>query len=375
MMIPLIWPSLRIGAGNWIVVVVVAVAALSGCRPQSPGIMETGDLAELPSDEQLKQQIDDAIDFTYHKRHLNLRDHAAWQIIHGTVAFGRDFQVENDGQLVSAVDYVLAGGQMNGWEFQPGDMLGGRRGLRSVLQAGSKTGQGHPDQWLGYLSGCGLPPDQTIIVGGLTYTLEDLITQVEADVPNHTDSQEYSWTLMALSAYRPSDYEWTARDGKQWSIPRLVEIEAKQDLKGSACGGSHRLVGLTLALNRHLEQGGKIEGAWKLADDKIHEAVELARKYQNTNGSFSTHYFERPGTSPDLAESLGTTGHTLEFLVLALNDDEVKQDWVKRAVAYLCDVFHRTQSVSLECGALYHSAHGLVLYRERQYGPRAFAVK
>jgi hypothetical protein len=206
-------------------------------------------------------------------------------------------------------------------------------------------------------------------VDGATYDLEDLVRQVEWDVPRNA-TQEYSWTLMGLTTYRPSHYQWTASDGQAWSIARLVEIEAGQDLNTSACGGSHRLVGLTLAVNRHLTQGGKLEGAWKLADERIQQAIATAREYQNPDGSFSANYFQRPGIAPDLAQALGTTGHTLEFLVLALDEQQVREEWVRRAAAFLASAFQRTQHVSLECGALYHAAHGLVLYRQRLFGPR-----
>jgi hypothetical protein len=37
-------------------------------------------------------------------------------------------------------------------------------------------------------------------------------------------------------------------------------------------------------------------------------------------------------------------------------------------------MFRATQDYPLECGGLYHSAHGLVLYRERMFGPRDYAI-
>ena len=81
---------------------------------------------------------------------MNGRDHAAWQVVHGIEAFGRDLPIEHDGQVSSALDYLLAGGVLKGWMVRPGD-----KGVISIIEAGSKTGQGHPDQWLGYMSQCG----------------------------------------------------------------------------------------------------------------------------------------------------------------------------------------------------------------------------
>ena len=39
--------------------------------------------------------------------------------------------------------------------------------------------------------------------------------------------------------------------------------------------------------------------------------------------------------------------------------------WVQRAAEHMCELFRNTRDVPLECGALYHAAHGLVLFRER----------
>jgi len=348
---------------------------LVGCAPSVDKAkpVPSADAAPLPDDDVLRQRLDHALDLVYRDRRLNARVHAAWQIVHGAVAFGRAFPMEKDGQVVSAVDYLLAGGTLQGWNLQPGDTLGDRQGLRAVVEAGSKTGQGHYDQWLGYLSGCGLPVDQEIVVGEKKYTLADLMAQIEWDVPRNLD-REFSWTLMGLTTYHPTSYSWMASDGQTWSIEKLVTIEAEHDLSNSACGGAHRLCGLTLALNRHLAQGGAETGGWLLAKDRIAESLRKSREYQNSDGSLSSNYVQRPGRSADLSENLGATGHIFEFIVLAEPDSEIRADWIKRAALFLCGVIERTKDVSLECGALYHGVHGLVVYRERLFGPRDFSL-
>jgi hypothetical protein len=356
----------------------VVLAILVGCsRSGEMRASSPLDAIEKPApvdDAEVQRRVDHALDLAYKYRRLNVRDHAAWQIVHGAVAFGRAFPMEKDGKIVSAVDYLLAGGTMKGWDLQPGDMLGGRQGLRAVLEQGSKVGQGHYDQWLGYLSGCNLAPDQPIVVGDRTFTVADLMAQVEWDVPRNVD-REFSWTIMGLTTYHPTDYSWTASDGKKWTIEQLVQIEAEQDLGTSACGGAHRLCGLTLALNRHLQQGGKVTGGWELAQAKIDDSLQKAREFQNSDGSLSSNYLRRPGRSADLSENLGATGHVLEFVVLTVPDSEIREEWIKRAALFMCDVLERTKDIPLECGALYHAVHGLVIYRERLFGPREFSLE
>jgi hypothetical protein len=127
-----------------------------------------------------------------------------------------------------------------------------------------------------------------------------------------------------------------------------------------------------MAVNHRLAEGGALTGGWKMADEFIRKSADIARKYQNPNGSFSSNYFMRPGMSDDLANALSTTGHTLEFLTYALTDEEIRQPWVQRAVERLCEMFEATKDYPLECGGLYHSVHGLAIYRERLFGPRSY---
>ena len=339
--------------------------------------------AKLPSsDEELRQMLDDVIEHGYYHRHLNTREHAAWQILHGALAYGRAFLMRDDeGRLVRAVDYLLEGGRMKGWRMQPGErnLPGGRRGLSAVMEQGTGTGQGHADQWLAVLAQCNLTPEQTIKVRGEEFTIADFLAQSQWDVyDSQKTADEWSWTLIGLTTYWPLDKEWEAAGG-ECSLERLMQFEAGEQfdhVRAAACGGTHRLIGMTMALNRYIEkQGDPAQDAtdgWGVARDRVDEAVKLSKAYQQSDGSFSQEYFFRASHSQDLEERLGTTGHTLEFLTLALTDEQLKEDWVTRAVVHLCKVFNNTKDVDLECGKLYHAMHGLVLYRQRRFGPIDF---
>lgn len=313
-----------------------------------------------PIDEQqLKQRLDDAIAFTQ-RRYLNADQNNAWQIVHGILAFGPDLKMHANGQLVSALDFFFKGGKVNGWTLRPGD-----HGLEAVLEAGTKAGQGHEDQWLGYMSQLGLPPDQPIVVGDRTFKLSDLITQAQWDI---YPGMEATWTLMGLTSYLPLDTRWTAKDGQEWTIDRVVAQEAAQNLNESPCGGSHRMYGLALAMNQYLAQGNKPQGAWLAAEKKIAQAIADARQYQQPNGLFSTSYFARSGNSPDIALQMNTSGHVFEFLAMATSDQQLREPWMTRAASALCGLFEETKEMSVECASLYHGAHGLIVYRQRRFG-------
>ncbi len=350
--------------------ILVALASCLGCG--SPAQNDTELSPPTLADDELLRRLDAALDATYERR-LSIEQHAAWQILHGALAYGQEFRVEKDGQRIFAIEHLLNGGQMSGWTVEVVKHADGSRGLRAQMAPGTKQGQGHWDQWLAILAQCGLPPSQTIRVGEEELTIAEYIRQVQRDVPRNLD-REFSWTLIGLTTYLRTDAEWTDSAGKSWTIAELVEVEADYPIGEGACGGTHRLIGLSMALNRHLAQEGLIEGPWASADERVREAIERARRYQNSDGSFSSNYLDSGAPSADLAEKLGTTGHVLEFLALAMTEEQLREPWVKRAALRLCEIFDKTRDLPLECGALYHAAHGLALYRERLFGSRKYAT-
>jgi len=315
----------------------------------------------------LCRRIDAALAHARDSRRLDASVHGAWQVVHGILAFGRDFPLRHDGTDSAALDYLLDGGRLTGWNLRAGSP-----GVVALLEEGSNTGQGHPDQWLGYLSQCGrqgIPRDTKLMVGKKTYTVNDLLTQAQADI---RPGQEATWTLMALSAYLPPDAHWTASDGSKWSTERVVEMEADADIVSSACGGAHRLYGLVFALKKHLATTGRepdqLSGGWAAAQEVIDECIDRARRFQQADGSFSVHSFERPGTSADVFAKLSATGHIFEVLSVALDDERLAEPWVTRAADRLVTLLEQTSDVDVECGALYYAAHGLLLYRDRVCG-------
>jgi hypothetical protein len=146
-------------------------------------------------------------------------------------------------------------------------------------------------------------------------------------------------------------------------------MEAENDLSASACGGAHRLYGLVLALKKHLAAAGtpreQLTGGWANAADVIDDAVERAREFQQADGSFSIHSFDRAGTSADVFAKVSATGHVFEVIVAALDDRRLAEPWVTRAAERLVTLLEQTDDIDLECGGLYHAAHGLLLYRQR----------
>lgn len=324
----------------------------------------------LPADmTSLCQRIDAILVHTRDNRLLDTSTHGAWQVVHGILAFGKDFPLRHDNTVSPALDYLLGGGKIKGWVLRPSTL-----GIRAIVEGGSTTAQGHPDQWLGYLSqygiaACGAAPvslETKIIVADRTFTVADLLAQSQADI---VAGQEATWTLMALSTYLDHDEEWISHDGEHWTIERVVEMEIDHDIFSSACGGAHRLYGLITALKHYMAatntEWGALHGVWGRAADIIDNCIERARYFQQADGSFSIHAFERPGYSSDVFINLGSTGHVFEVVATAVDPVRLHEPWITRAADRLVTLLEQTADIDVECGALYHAIHGLAIYKHR----------
>src|SRR3954451_21568552 len=158
-------------------------AATASATPVNGGTAKSADGAKLPGDDELLRQIEEALEYTFDRRRLSVGpsadDQAAWQIIHGALAYKREFLVNDGARDISAVEYILTGGKMKGLDLRRGDLLDEatkRYGIATVV-AEDKMGQGHADQWLGYLSDCHLPLDEPIVVEGEKHAIADYIDQ------------------------------------------------------------------------------------------------------------------------------------------------------------------------------------------------------
>ncbi|MFM8890714.1 MAG: hypothetical protein ACKOTB_03650, partial [Planctomycetia bacterium] len=259
-----------------------------GCSPPAAGhALRRAEAGSAPAADHrsLCSRIDAALAHARDGRRLDAGVHGAWQVVHGILAFGPEFPLVHGGMESPALGYLLGGGQLAGWQLRPGT-----RGVFATIEPGSTTAQGHPDQWLGYLSQCGLhgiPRDTRLLLGGREFTVSDMLTQAQADI---RPGQEATWTLMALAAYLPPDASWTAADGQRWTTERVVRMEADADIHTSACGGAHRLYGLACALRKMVAtlpgRPDRLTGGWAAAADVLDECVERARLFQQPDGSF-----------------------------------------------------------------------------------------
>ena len=308
--------------------------------------------------EDLPQLINDAVSITS-RRYLTADVHTPWQIMHGLLALRDEYKIKVGDEKVSALNWLTERRFYKGQPIVEHTPYGGRFHTFTEPYAF----EGHPNQFLAIATMSELSVDFAFntTVGGQV-TIQDMINHAKADV---NDREEITWTLWALSRYLPVDSEWISAAGEPWSIERLVQIQTYANPDEAACGGTHGLFALSLARNSYLSTGKPLRGIWLEADQKIKRFIAKSKSLQNPDGTFSTEYFKGPGESSDFGKRIATSGHILEFLMVAAQDDQLQQEWMQKAIFAVANDLVENRREAADCGPLYHALHALVLYRQR----------
>ena len=267
----------------------------------------------------------------YYPRHQNTRDNSPWEVMHAIIAYGVDTQLFKDGPTGEKVNAI--GWTCYNYPLRNEQMLFVNRGK---LDARRGPGlQGHYGQFLAILAQSHLKSDYPLYVQGKSFTLADLIEHEKATC---VAGEELTFKLIALMHYLDSDETWTSQDGQEWSIQKLVREELKQPIRGAACGGTHRLMGFSYAVNKRIQRGKPVVGQFERARVFVQDYHRYTFSLQNADGSFSTEWFVRRGDSPDIDRRLKTSGHILEWIGFSVSDEELRDPRMIKAVDYVATI-------------------------------------
>jgi hypothetical protein len=299
----------------------------------------------------------------YQRRPLNTAQHTPWEVMHGFIAFGVPTQVRVGGpagDLVNAIGWSNMGGRCRGQAMLTvaDDHITALKGIGV---------QGHAAQYLAILAQCRVAANSPIVLGPREFTVADL---VEEEKLACREKSELTFALIALAHYLPTDTTWTSRDGIEWSLAKLMEEEIVQTIRGAACGGTHRLFGLSYGCQRRKRATGSLDGVYLRADKYVRDYQHFAlTKLQNKDGSFSTEWFKYSADRrDDIDRKIQTTGHILEWLVASIDQERLYDPRIVAATEFLADALAREPSRAWKIGPLGHALHALNIYQERAWG-------
>ena len=294
----------------------------------------------------------------YFEQREDVSRRSPWGIMHALIAFGVDTDVLVNGQRVNAIGWLCWNGAGRGQK-----MLYVRDGQLRVRRGPGH--QGHDGQLLAMLAQSRVKKTYAVKVGDHEFTVADLI---EYEKRTCRTRSELTFKLIGLSYYLASDETWKNETGEDWSVERLIKEELKQPVVGAACGGTHRMMGLSYAVRMRERRGEKFSGQWTRAKKFVDDFHEYTLKLQNENGSFSTSWFAQRGDSGDIDRYLVTTGHILEWLVYSLPEDQLRDKRVVKSVNFLVDLLLENRDRTWNVGPKGHALHALVLYDQRVFG-------
>lgn len=299
----------------------------------------------------------------YYLHPFNTRDRSPWEMIHAALSYelySRVLQGGPDGKPVSAIGWVCFNQPCRNIKLMYVDEKGDFH-----VRVGPAL-QGHHGQLLAILAQCDVSSEYPMFIDGHELRIKDLVVQ---EMKTCYPRSELTFKLIGLMHYLDSDTQWVNDQGMQWNLRKLVAEELRQPLRGAACGGTHRLSGLTLAYKARQRRGEPVDGEYLQARRYIAQHQLYAYRMQNPDGSFSTNWFQGRENENDIDRKLKTTGHILEWLLYSATDRELNSPRTTRAVIFLTNLMYSNRYHDWEAGPLGHALHALVLYDRMKFGP------
>ncbi|MCA9166239.1 MAG: hypothetical protein KDB23_01165 [Planctomycetales bacterium] len=307
----------------------------------------------------LRRPIEQALQ-THVQARLNTADDSCWSIMHSFLAWGPATEINVGGprgQRSNAIRWLAQNQACGGRRlfFLDQDHLRGREGPGY---------QGHPAQFLAMLAQCNIDPNLPMSVGGRNFTVKDLIREEQMTC---SADAELTFKLIGLSHYLGTDASWVSHQGVPWTMERVLQLEMSQPVNGAACGGTHRLMSISFAVQARKRTGQPLTGTWARAEKYIRDYHRYTYSLQNSDGSFSSDWFKRRTDRGDLDRRVQTTGHILEWLVYSLPNEALYDAQVVRAVNFLANSLVQHRYHDFEVGPKYHAIRALRLYHQRVF--------
>ncbi len=285
-------------------------------------------------------------------------ERSPWAVMHAMLPFGVEGEIIVGNRRVNSIQWMCYNGTCRTQKlFTPAG-----RYFRPNVGGGV---QGHEGQFLAMLAQSQVSASYPIVVGQNKYSVTDLIRY---EMATCREKDELTFKLIGLSYYIDTEQIWLTDKRNRWNIGKLVQEELAQPINGAACGGTHRLMGLTFAVKQRKAEGRPIDGHFARADRYVKDFVDYAWKLQNPDGSFSTNWFESRGNDSNMERKVQTTGHILEWLAFTVSDDELGSARFAKSIDFLLSQIWDQRQNKWPIGPRGHATRAIALYHQRTSG-------
>ena len=304
----------------------------------------------------MKQPIERVLQYFYDNAEI-ADGRSNWGMMHAIMVYGVDTQLIANNRRYSTIAWIAGNNICRGQRLLTHDATG--------IKPKSGVGlQGHQAQMLAVFSLCDVPADYPLYAGNTKYSVQDVIN---VEMRDCKPGEELTFTLIGLSHYLDTDATWIAGDGQRWNFQRLIAEELSQPIVGTACGGTHRLMGFAHALRKRREEGKPIIGQWARAEYFLRDFVAYTYRLQNRDGSMSTNWFEGRGDNGNIDRKIQTTGHMVEFLLTVTPDSQLQDPRLVRAINFLMTSMHNDLGRDWKIGPKGHALRSMAMYHDRVF--------
>lgn len=292
----------------------------------------------------------------YYEHPMNTNERSPWEVMHCALSYevhSHILQGGPQGKPVSAVGWLCFNQACRRMKLMYVDDEG-----ELNVRVGPAL-QGHRGQLLAILAQAKVSSEYPMRVDGHEFKIKDLI---KAEMETCYPRTELTFKLIGLVHYLDTETQWVNDQGMQWNIRKLVSEEIRQPIRGAACGGTHRLSGLTLAYKTREARGESVDGEYAQARRFVAQHQQYTLRTQNPDGSFSTNWFQGREDQQDIDRKLKTTGHMLEWFLYSATEKDLQNPRVTKAVYFLANLMYQNRYRDWEAGPLGHAIHALVVY-------------
>lgn len=304
------------------------------------------------------------------RRDPSLADGPVWVRAHALLVFraGVSRTSEEENIFQSLVDGVVRIGPTGAFRSRAGRPV-------AVYVTEGFDGQHHVNQILHLLAVSGVDPQRQI--KGSKWLVRDLITTSYRE--SRTDA-ELPWTLSAWSTYE-SDDTLTNKFGEAVSLQSFAE--ASLNTPDPTCGGSHWYQGLARTFSRLRLQNPDLP-LTEMLELKLDQEIDRLEREQHRDGSLmmppsgDDDSDSEPASAQDDLDRILYTGHSMEWISLACDNDYLAEPWVLRACEVLIQAISRehfdeeqpiisfgSDEQLFALGNMMHALSGLITWRQR----------
>jgi hypothetical protein len=327
-------------------------------------------------------------------------DNHPWKIVESVYGLGDSYLIVDEvtQKRRQAVAYIASGAVS-------GLVKKDKYGAYFAAKAGGKEGEFHRNEFLADFLAAGTDVLTSFVTeSGDTPNLNDftrramITTEPSAFSPNDAlitgpDGNELGWTLMAFSKANQLTSAWVNINGNNVTIEDLLRVSLSRPVNWGSYSGLIEQLGIAAALREYKiyklneeitsydaeKKKGKrdlgpspaldsvvVSGIWHHARKHVDAVAKILKKNQNSDGSFSKRWFEKKEKVVKEEERILYTGHALDFLAVALDDKQIREDWVRRAANAAADaIIYNRYDLDGKNWAVAHAVHALRTYSDR----------